>query len=264
MAEGETERAEPGAEQGQTESVGPPRDDDPTAPAEAAEAAAPDAEQADAAEEPAEPPAEGDEAEQPAAPPEGPPAEVAEPTAPPEEPAAPEEEPAAPPEEPVVAEDPTEVAPAAAEPAPEAGEQPAEAVEAAPAPAAATAAPDADEVRRWNGFKLDELGGANVAKIEGAYVDDGDGRPTWLLVRLGRFGHHTLVPAREAVSAGQRVWIPYDRDTIRRAPRLKPGVALNREQETTLLDHYGITGAAGRAGEIADRDSEAITTRPAA
>jgi hypothetical protein len=223
MAEGEREPAESEA-QGRWESVGPPSDG----------AAEPDA----AAEQPDAPAEEAPEAAETPAP------EVAE---------APAEEPAEP-----VAEDPAEIAPPAAEPVVEAPEP-----EAVPAPAPAPSGPDIAEVRRWDGFKLDELNGANVAKIEGAYVDEADGRPTWLLVRLGRFGHHTLVPARDAVAAGSRVWVPYDREAIRRAPRLKPGVALNREQETTLLDHYRITGAAGRAGEIAGREADAITTRPA-
>jgi hypothetical protein len=85
-------------------------------------------------------------------------------------------------------------------------------------------------------------------------------RPDFTL-RDGRFVSAAQV--RDAVAAGSRVWVPYDREAIRRAPRLKPGVALNREQETTLLDHYRITGAAGRAGEIAGREADAITTRPA-
>jgi len=52
-----------------------------------------------------------------------------------------------------------------------------------------TTAPEADEVRGWLGNRLDEIGGASVARIDGFYVDERTGRPEWLVVRLGTFGH---------------------------------------------------------------------------
>jgi hypothetical protein len=78
--------------------------------------------------------------------------------------------------------------------------------ESANAASATTAAagPDAGEVRGWVGSRLDEIGGVTVAKIDGFLVDERTGRPEWLVVRPGRFGHHALVPAREAVEAAGR------------------------------------------------------------
>ena len=174
------------------------------------------------------------------------------------EPGGDEQENAAPAEEPAPESEPApEGEPAPADPpTPPASEPP-------PPPPEDHSAPKLEEARAWSGYKLDELGGATVARIEGVYVDDTSSTPTWLLIRLGRFGHHSLVPARDAVSAGERVWVPYDREVIRRGPRVKPGVAINKEQESTLLVHYGISAKAGRAGEIADRPSEAITSKPA-
>src|SRR5436190_929442 len=55
--------------------------------------------------------------------------------------------------------------------------------------------PELPEVLAWAGHKLDEMHGASVGRIDGAYVDAEGGEPEWLLVRMGRFGHHTLVPA---------------------------------------------------------------------
>src|SRR5919198_2862114 len=92
--------------------------------------------------------------------------------------------------------------------------------------------PSAEEVRGWVGFRLDELGGAGVGKLEGLYVDESGGDPVWLLARMGRFGHHTLVPGRDAVAGVGRVWVPYTRDQIRRAPRIKSGSPLAKEQES--------------------------------
>jgi hypothetical protein len=67
--------------------------------------------------------------------------------------------------------------------------------DAAPATGAVTG-PDADEVRGWIGDRLDVLGGSSFARVDGFFVDAETGRPEWLVVRLGRFGQPTLVPAR--------------------------------------------------------------------
>ena len=120
------------------------------------------------------------------------------------------------------------------------------------------------EAQGWAGFKLDDISGATVGKIEGVYVDEQSGEPEWLLARMGRFGHHCLVPARDAVGAAGHVWVPYSRDQIRKAPRMDAGEPLERESEEALLQHYGVeTSAVGRGADLAKRDPGAITTRAA-
>lgn len=138
------------------------------------------------------------------------------------------------------------------------------------APEEATEAPEEefvlslDEAKGWVGFKLDELGGQSVGRVEAVYVDDASGRPEWLLARMGRFGHHCLVPARDAVAAGGHVWVPYARDQIRKAPRTEPSAALDCDRERSLLEHYGSgTSEAGRGAELSDRGPSDITARPA-
>src|SRR6058998_2385994 len=108
--------------------------------------------------------------------------------------------------------------------------------------------PTAEEAAGWIGHKVDEIGGATVGSVEGVYVDDESGEPEWLLVRMGRFGSRSLVPAREAVGAVGRVWVPYARDAIRSAPKVDPGTTVARDRELELCAHYGIAGDAGRAG----------------
>jgi hypothetical protein len=132
-----------------------------------------------------------------------------------------------------------------------------------PTPAAATTGPDAAEARGWIGARLDEIGGAAVAKIEGLFADPETGRPEWLVVRLGRFGQRGLVPAREAVGVGGRVWVPYSREAIKGASSANTKTPLTREAELELLKHFGAEGDAGRAAELRDRGFEAITAGPA-
>jgi hypothetical protein len=119
------------------------------------------------------------------------------------------------------------------------------------------------EARAWTGQKLDEIAGTSVGRVEGVYVDVESGLPEWILARMGRFGHHTLVPAREAVGGAGHVWVPYTREQIRRAPKLDSGSALSAGQEKQLLTHYGIGAEAGRAAEIAARDNGAASAKPA-
>jgi hypothetical protein len=122
----------------------------------------------------------------------------------------------------------------------------------------------ADQAQSWKGFRLDDMSGSTIGKVEGAYVDPDTGSPEWLLTRMGRFGHHCLIPARDAVAAAGHVWVPYGRDQIRKGPRQDPGKPLDRDGEQALLDHYGVgTGEAGRGAELAEREPGAITARPA-
>ena len=96
--------------------------------------------------------------------------------------------------------------------------------------------PAGDEEFAFKGHRLDEMGGVQVGRVEGK----ASGQMEWLLARMGRFGHYCLVPARDAVSANGRVWVPYTRDQIRRAPRVEPDAPLDGESEKTVLSHYGL------------------------
>ena len=92
------------------------------------------------------------------------------------------------------------------------------------------------------------------------FVDESSGEPEWLLARMGRFGHYTLIPARDAVEGVGHVWVPYSRDQIRRAPRMEPNAPLTAGTERQLLAHYGIAVEAGRARRARARS----TTAPSA
>jgi len=123
--------------------------------------------------------------------------------------------------------------------------------------------PKADDVRAWVGYRLDEIGGGNVGKVEGAFVDVETGEAEWLLARMGRFGHYTVIPARDAVAGVKHVWVPYTRDQIRAAPKVDPKASMTAGSEREMLAHYGIMADAGRAAAIAKRDDAEVTAKPA-
>jgi hypothetical protein len=124
--------------------------------------------------------------------------------------------------------------------------------------------PALSEALAWKGWKVDELGGSTVGRLEGVLVDADGGEPSWLFVRMGRFGHYTGLPYAHAVAGARHVWVPYPRDLVRQAPRLQAGAPVTREQELELCAHFGLPGSAGRAAELEKRDSESVTAQLAA
>jgi hypothetical protein len=130
------------------------------------------------------------------------------------------------------------------------------------ADAGAADRPARADVEGWIGSRLDEISGSSIGKIEGAYLDEKSGLPEWILIRVGRFGHHCVVPAREAVAGVGHVWVPWNRDSIRRSPRVEPGGALTADEELQLCEHYGIPEGIGRAAELADRPGDQTSVVP--
>lgn len=128
-----------------------------------------------------------------------------------------------------------------------------------PSPAETAPRPALEEIKGWIGSRLDEIGGASVGKLEGVYVDARTGEPEWLLARIGRFGRHSLVPARDAVAGVGHVWVPYPRDTLRGAPRIEPGEPLEADRERELASHYEVD----RSAALAERPPTDVTARPA-
>jgi hypothetical protein len=126
------------------------------------------------------------------------------------------------------------------------------------------ALPTVEEALAWEGYRLDELAGSSVARVQGLLVDAASGKPEWLVVKLGRFGRTTALPVRDCAAGAGHVWCPYERETIRSAPVIEAGEELTGERELELCAHYGIGAGQGRAAELAKRDRDAVTAKPAA
>ena len=93
----------------------------------------------------------------------------------------------------------------------------------------------------WIGFRVDDVYGGRLGKVEDVYVDGRSQAPVWMLVRLGRFGdEHVVVPVAGAVGSPGRVWIPHERQTIAGAARMAPGAPITREIDLALANHYDI------------------------
>ena len=110
---------------------------------------------------------------------------------------------------------------------------------------------DLDEALGWTGYRVDDVYGVRVGTVADIYVDHDTDAPCWILVKMGRFSDaHALLPVRDAVAGSGHVWIPYEKDLIRRAPQMAPGMPLSQEREAALCAHYGVMSS--RGAEIAE------------
>ena len=95
----------------------------------------------------------------------------------------------------------------------------------------ATVARGGGEVRTTSGDKI-----GNIGQI---YLDDESGHPSWVTVKTGLFGtQESFVPLGRADVDGVDVVVPYDKQTIKDAPRVETGGSLTPQEEKRLFAYY--------------------------
>ena len=119
------------------------------------------------------------------------------------------------------------------------------------------------EALGWVGFRVDDMNGSRVARVEGIYVDAEDFEPVWVIVKVGRFGKVTALPYNECADGPGRIWIAHGRKVVRGAPAIQPGKGLTREEELDLCDHFLIRPDRGRHEVVDSRPEGAVTSEPA-
>jgi sporulation protein YlmC with PRC-barrel domain len=101
------------------------------------------------------------------------------------------------------------------------------------------ARPTLEDARGWIGYRVEDVYGAGIGRLEDVIADPQTDEPRWLLVREGRFGgHRTLIPFDDATAAAGYVWIPYERSLVRDAPHLAQSTSLTDGLQERLRDHY--------------------------
>ena len=117
---------------------------------------------------------------------------------------------------------------------------------------------DTSEALSWIGYRVDDVYGARIGVVEDVYVDQTTDSPCWLLTKMGRFSEvYALIPVQDAVAGSGHVWVPYEKDLIRRAPQFSVGMPVTQQAEVTLCAHYGVMSSRGT--EIANASPAAIT-----
>ncbi len=113
--------------------------------------------------------------------------------------------------------------------------------------------------------------GEKIGKIGQVYLDDETGKPEWVTTKTGLFGGaETFIPLAEGTVERDSIRVPYDKDTVKNAPRMDDAEGhLSKDQEAALYEYYGMTyterssdsglpaGGAPAQGERRDRSGEA-------
>jgi len=75
------------------------------------------------------------------------------------------------------------------------------------------------------------------------YDDEATERPTWVRVDHGLLhSKHTLIPLEGAYQEDNgTLVVPWDKDTVHRAPKVKTDVAITKDLRDRLVSYYGVS-----------------------
>jgi hypothetical protein len=128
--------------------------------------------------------------------------------------------------------------------------------------------PALSEAIGWVGTPLADLEGEQLGEVQSVYIDSTDHHPTWLVAKLsggrrGRGARIVAVPVDLCAGApGVGVWAAVEGSRLRGAPVVDPTRPLLREHELTICEHFGISADHGRASNVSELATGAITAIP--
>ena len=113
-----------------------------------------------------------------------------------------------------------------------------------------------EDVLSWRGRDLVDNDGDKIGSIEDIYLDRETDEPEWAVVTTGLFGtKRTFVPISDAQPHDDGVRVPFEKATVKDAPRIDPDGELSHDEERTLYQHYGREYADYQQGSgLLDRD----------
>jgi uncharacterized protein (TIGR02271 family) len=139
-----------------------------------------------------------------------------------------------------------------------------------------------DQILQYRGQNLADADGDKIGSIEEIYLDTETDAPEWALVTTGMFGtKSTFVPLRDASEENGTLRVPFDKATVKDAPRMDPDGELSQREESELYRYYGMqysearsdtglpqggssTGPADRervGGDVSGRETDDAMTR---
>ncbi len=120
-----------------------------------------------------------------------------------------------------------------------------------------------EDVLSWRGRDLVDNDGDKIGSIEDIYLDRETDEPEWAVVTTGLFGtKRTFVPISDAQPHDDGVRVPFEKATVKDAPRIDPDGELSHDEERTLYQHYGRDYADYQQGSgLLDRDRDTGDTR---
>jgi hypothetical protein len=98
-----------------------------------------------------------------------------------------------------------------------------------------------DEVLTWRGQELRSSDDQKLGTIEEIYLDDETREPEWALITTGLFGtKQSFVPLHAASPSSDGIGVPFDKATVKDAPKIDPDGQLSPDEEAELYRHYGL------------------------
>jgi uncharacterized protein (TIGR02271 family) len=83
--------------------------------------------------------------------------------------------------------------------------------------------------------------GTKIGRIADIYVDNTTRQPEWVLVNTGLFGtKESFVPLAQASEQDGDILVPYDKATIKDAPKIDIDGELSEQEEAELYQYYGL------------------------
>jgi len=125
-----------------------------------------------------------------------------------------------------------------------------------------------ENVLSWRGRNMVDANGDKIGNIEEIYLDAESDAPEWAVVTTGLFGtKQSFVPIGDAESTGDGVRVPFEKSTVKDAPKVDPDGRLSQKEERELYSHYGrdyseFSGPGGSG--VLDRDEPSRSGRPLA
>jgi uncharacterized protein (TIGR02271 family) len=111
-----------------------------------------------------------------------------------------------------------------------------------------------DRILQLRGEDLYGAEGEKIGSIQEIYLDAETDEPEWALVTTGLFGSKsTFVPLRDASEAGGTLTVPFDKATIKDAPKIDPDGQLSQREEAELYRYYGLKYSEGTGGADTSR-----------
>jgi uncharacterized protein (TIGR02271 family) len=117
-----------------------------------------------------------------------------------------------------------------------------------------------DRILQFRGQDLCGRDGDKIGSIEEIYLDAETNEPEWALVNTGLFGRKsTFVPLRDADEADGKLRVPFDKATVKDAPKVEAGGQLSQREESELYRYYGIEYSAASPDTGGRETSDAST-----
>jgi uncharacterized protein (TIGR02271 family) len=114
------------------------------------------------------------------------------------------------------------------------------------------------DVLALRGQDLMSQDGDKLGTIEEIYLDSDTDQPEWALITTGLFGtKQSFVPIRGASRHDDGLAVPFDKATVKDAPKIDPDGRLSESEEQQLYRHYGLDyGGGSNSGTERHRDDD--------